>query len=95
MPEETRDVFDKAKRSFAELLLVDIATAMISLDVSEATHNPETREKERSGALQSHETVSRFLDRNKLKSEDTARIAAALEPLKSRLDAIGQVPSQT
>ena len=94
MTEETRDVIDKAKRSFAELLLVDIETAMISLDISEATHNPETRDKERSTALQSYETVSRFLDRNKLTPEDSARIAAALEPLKSRLDETRKVPSE-
>ena len=94
--DETREAIEKAKTSFAELLLTDISTAMISLDISETTRNPETRDSERRVALQAYETINGFLlDAKKLTADDSARIAAALEPLRSRLHAIGLVPSET
>ena len=86
--DETRAAIEKAKKSFAEILLTDIDSAMISLDVSEATRNPETRDAERRTALEAYETIRRFLEADKLTAEDSARVAAALKPLKSRLDAI-------
>ena len=91
--EDPRNLIEKSKRLFAETLLIDIQTAMISLDVSETTRSAELRDQERRVALRAYEVINRFVETEKLMPEDSVRIAAALKPLKNRLDDIGPIPS--
>src|SRR5262249_31103199 len=90
--EETRETIEQAKKSLAEMLLVDIQTAMVSLDLSEATRNPETRDGERRTAQSAYGSINQSLTTRELRPEDRERVNAALEPLKSRLDALGPIP---
>jgi hypothetical protein len=92
MVSSTTQVIQQAHRIGMKFLLVDLATALTFLDLSEATGSDETRKRNRQNARTAYGTVLRLLPRFKSSGEERSAVEAKLIELKTRLSALGCLP---
>lgn len=92
MVSSTTQLIQQAHRIGMKFLLVDLATALTFLDLSETTQSDETRTRNRQNASVAYDTVLRLLPRLKSSAEERSAVEAKLTELRSRLSALGCLP---
>src|SRR5690242_1480146 len=78
MAEPGSDVLLRAKRALAQLLLTDVETAHVSLDLADNTRSDERRRASRDIAVRAYSMIAEHLKYDKLTPEDTTRVSNGL-----------------
>lgn len=81
---------DQLRRTGAEFLKIDLATALTFAEIARTSTEPERRERNRRNAARAYRGVSELLRRANLTPDEAEEIAKLTAELKQKLQTLGE-----
>lgn len=82
---------ERVNRASVEFLKVDLQTALTFVGIARQTNDESRRKRARAVARKAYETLSKFVNRVNLSSENERQVHLGLKRLKSELETLGEV----